>query len=168
MRSYAGVSSTDTMSSSSFSAVLPFVNATSAAASIERGIEPGDRAGRGVHHHERVEALRREQRNLTGHHPAHRMAEQPETVERTSVGDVEDVVREPLDRIRVAIGRLVAGAVPTVVEHDDGVIAREGRNVVGEVFFGAAEPVHQQQARTGTRHLDRQPDPVARRDAHGP
>ena len=67
-----------------------------------------------------------------------------------------------------AIGRLVARAVAPMVEDDDGVVACERRNVVGEVFLRAAEAMDQEQTRTRSRDLDRQPDPVTRRDPHAP
>ena len=100
------------------------------------------------------------QRDLARDHPAHRVAEEAEPVEADRVGDLEDVGREPVERVRAALGRLVARTVAAVIEDDDGVVAREHGNVVGEVLLGAAEPVHQQQPRARARHLDLQPDTV--------
>ena len=56
----------------------------------------------------------------------------------------------------------------TMIEDHDGVIARERGHVVGEVFLRPTESVHQEQTRTRPGHLDCQPHPVARRDAHPP
>ena len=55
-----------------------------------------------------------------------------------------------------------------MIEDDDGVIARERGNVIGEVLLRPTETVHEEQTRSLARHLDRQPDPVARRDPHTP
>src|SRR5205085_6821263 len=76
------------------------------------------------------------------------------------------VAHEPLDRVRIAVGRLVALAVTTVVEHDDGVIPSERGNVIGEVFLCAPEPVHQEQARTASRDLDGERDAVVGDNTH--
>ena len=55
-----------------------------------------------------------------------------------------------------------------MIEDDDGVVARQCRDVVGEIFLGSTETVDEKQPRTFARHLDCQPDPVARRDPHAP
>ena len=153
-------------SSSSFSACLPCVSATSTAMSMSVGIEAGDRTGRRVHHHERVDARRLLHRDLARDHAAHRVAEQTEVLEAGRVGDRERVGDEPLERIRRRIGRVVARAVPTMIEDHDGVIARQRRHVIGEVFLRAAEPVHKQQAGSVTGDFDLEPDPVVHRDPH--
>ncbi len=94
------------------------------------------------------------------------MTEQPERVELGRVGDLHDVRREPFERICRAVVGLVARAVTTVVEHDDGVIASECGNVIREVFFRAAEPMYQEEARPVAGNLDRQSHTVISRDVH--
>ena len=54
----------------------------------------------------------------------------------------------------------------SMIEDDDGVIARERGHVIGEILLGAAKAVHEDEARARPRHVDRQPHSVARRDPH--
>ncbi len=96
------------------------------------------------------------------------MPQEPESPEPARVGDLQDVGREPVDGIGVAIGGLVAGSVPAMVEDDDGVIERQRGDVIGEILLGSAEAVHEHQARARARRLDRQSDTVVRRDPHLP
>jgi hypothetical protein len=55
-----------------------------------------------------------------------------------------------------------------MVEHDHRVILGEGGNVIGEVLLRPSEPVYEHEPRAGSGHLDREPDPIIRRDAHTP
>jgi hypothetical protein len=54
-----------------------------------------------------------------------------------------------------------------VIERDDRVIARQGRNVVAEVLFRTAMTVHEHESRPTSRDLDGQTDAIVCRDAHG-
>jgi hypothetical protein len=116
------------------------------------GVEAGDRAGARVHHHQRVDAGRVPDRDAARHHAAHRVAEQAETLEPDRVGDLEYVRFEAGEAVRVDGRGLVALAVAAMVERDDGVVAREQPDVVGEVLLGTAEPVHEQQGRPAALH----------------
>ena len=82
------------------------------------------------------------------------------------VGDRERVGDEPLQRVRGRVGRVVARAVPTMIEGHDRVIARQRRNVIGEVLLGAAQPVQQQEAGSLAGDFDLEPHPVVHRDPH--
>ena len=124
------------------------------------GVEAGRRSGRGVHEHEGGDPLRRRQHEPPHHHPAHRVAEQPQIVEAGGVDDVADVGSEPVEGVGVGVVGIVALAVAAVVERDDAVVAREDVDMVGEVLLGTAEPVHQEQRRA--------PPPGPRRRSRGP
>ncbi len=156
------------MSRRSLSACLPSVSATSHADVHQRRIESGDRSGRRVHHHQRVDALGVVDGDAAGDHAAHRVAEQPELIETGRVGDRERVGSHPVERVRRGIGRVVARAVTTMIEDHDRVIACEHRDVIGEIFLRAAQPVHQHEPGTLAGHLDREPDTVVHRDPHVP
>ena len=140
------------MSSSSFSASLPRVSATSAAASMSDASKPGIGPGGRVHHHERLDPLGRAEHDLARHHAAHRVAEQAEGVEPGRVGDAAACPSTSRSSVYAAgfVG-LVARPVAAVVEDDDGVIAGQDGYVIGEVLLGSAEPVHEQQAGTRRR-----------------
>ena len=130
----------------------PASSATSAAESISVGSKPGIGPARGVHHDERVDAFRVARARLARDHAAHRVAEQPEAVEPGRVGDRERVGDEPVERVRVADrSGLSLAPWPRWSKIDDRVIAGQHGDVVGEVFLGAAEPVHEQQARDRSR-----------------
>ena len=94
------------------------------------------------------------------------MTEQTKRLETDGIRDLHDVGREPRERVRVGIGRLVACAMAAVIEYDHGVIARQRGNMVCEILLRPTETVHEQEARTIARPLDREPDTVVRCDAH--
>jgi hypothetical protein len=75
------------------------------------------------------------------------VAEQPEGIDAEAIGDREHVGSHPVERVRGRVVRLVARAVTAVVEGDRSVSRRQGVDVVGEVLFGPAEPVDEQQPR---------------------
>ena len=99
------------------------------------------------------------------------MAEQAEAFEAERVGHLEHVGDEALEgvgrrRIGGRIVRSVAGAVAAMVDDDHGVVDGERGHVVREVFLGAPEPVHEQQARPAPRDVDCELHPVVHLDAH--
>ena len=81
------------------------------------------------------------------HHAAHGVPEQPEVVEAVGVGHRQRVRREPVEAVGGGVIGRIARPVPTVVEHDHAMIDGERLHMVGKVFFGAAEAVHEQEPR---------------------
>ena len=78
------------------------------------------------------------------------------------------VGREAVEGVGRGIVGGVALAVAAVVEGDDPVVAGERVDVVGEVFFGPADPVHEEQSGGVRRAGDdgRETHAVVGGDAH--
>lgn len=131
------------------------------------GIEVRDRTGRGVHQDQRLDPLRMYQHDPARHHAAHRVAEQAEPVEPDPLRHRHHVGDEAIERIGRRITRRIALTVAAVVGRHHRVSLGQHLDVIGEVLLGAAEPVHEEQARSTSGHLDRQFHPVVHRDAHG-
>jgi len=132
----------------------------------ELAVDRGDGTVRGVHEHERLETVRRGDRDAPGDHAAHRVAEQPDPLLTEVVGDRQDVGGHAVERVVVGRLRLGALAVAAVVEHHDPVVGGEPLDVVGEVLLRAAEAVHEEQRRTLAGDLDLEDGAVVDGDLH--
>ena len=145
---------------------MPSVSATSAARPASSGSMLGGIPGEVSISTRLSHTLGVGEDETTRHHAAHRVAEQRERPEPEVVGDGERVRDEPIERVAIGVGGLVAGAVPPMVEEDDPRVLGEPRHVVGEVLPGPGEPVHHEERRAAAELLDREADAVVGRDAH--
>ena len=169
-RSYAGVLSVAASSSSAFSASLPSFSATvSTPNSMQLRIE-ARRSVRATCPSGSSASTRSGCRSTTRRAtmppiewPSSRKRSSP-TASATAI--VSATSRSK--RVRGEVVGLVALAVPPVVEHDHRVVTGQFGHVVGEVLLRSAESVHEHEPRPGAGDLDREPDPVVRRDAHAP